>query len=187
MSVFLFSVHRPPELLHVSFEYIWHKSQSIMMDYFVADCLYKHNIHVLVKLSPDDWSESAVSRDSWLGDQSAVSRHSCLGAALTQSAVDWQEDEWNKDPISQETLAISGGRTPLHIACARDDNYKVWRQRCIIIMTSSSSVYFISLCLNIHVVEIVFVPESRVVVICDVSIVVLMYLKPKYNLPTECL
>ena len=36
-----------------------------------------------------------------------------------------QEEEWSKDTISPESEALLGGRTPLHIACARDDNYKV--------------------------------------------------------------
>ncbi|XP_052104362.1 ankyrin repeat and MYND domain-containing protein 1-like isoform X1 [Mytilus californianus] len=34
------------------------------------------------------------------------------------------EEEWNKDTISPESELLLGGRTPLHIACARDDNYK---------------------------------------------------------------
>ncbi|XP_069103770.1 ankyrin repeat and MYND domain-containing protein 1-like [Argopecten irradians] len=35
------------------------------------------------------------------------------------------EEEWSKDAILPESLALLGGRTPLQIACARDDNYKV--------------------------------------------------------------
>ncbi|XP_021351487.1 ankyrin repeat and MYND domain-containing protein 1-like isoform X4 [Mizuhopecten yessoensis] len=34
-------------------------------------------------------------------------------------------EEWSKDAIMPESLARLGGRTPLQIACARDDNYKV--------------------------------------------------------------
>ncbi|XP_070173269.1 ankyrin repeat and MYND domain-containing protein 1-like isoform X2 [Littorina saxatilis] len=34
------------------------------------------------------------------------------------------EEEWSKDQISPESAALLGGRTPLQIACARDDNYK---------------------------------------------------------------
>lgn len=33
-------------------------------------------------------------------------------------------DEWSKDPIHPDSQELLGGRTPLHIACARDDNYK---------------------------------------------------------------
>lgn len=45
---------------------------------------------------------------------------------------DWftQEEEWSKDVILPESQELLGGRTPLQIACARDDNYKVpntWR------------------------------------------------------------
>lgn len=40
---------------------------------------------------------------------------------------DWftQEEEWSKDVILPESQELLGGRTPLQIACARDDNYKV--------------------------------------------------------------
>ena len=36
-----------------------------------------------------------------------------------------QEEEWSKDVIGPESAALLGGRTPLQIACARDDNYRV--------------------------------------------------------------
>lgn len=47
-------------------------------------------------------------------------------------SFDWftQEEEWSKDVILPESQELLGGRTPLQIACARDDNYKVpntWR------------------------------------------------------------
>ncbi|ELT97476.1 hypothetical protein CAPTEDRAFT_221453 [Capitella teleta] len=33
------------------------------------------------------------------------------------------EDEWSKDVIPEASQKLLGGRAPLHIACARDDNY----------------------------------------------------------------
>ena len=39
--------------------------------------------------------------------------------------LNFQEEEWSKDVMSESTEMLLGGRTPLHIACARDDDYKV--------------------------------------------------------------
>ena len=52
-----------------------------------------------------------------------------------------QEEEWSKDPISEESQLISGGRTPLHIACARDDNYKVMGVRSFIVNSECGYSY----------------------------------------------
>jgi hypothetical protein len=35
-----------------------------------------------------------------------------------------QEEDWSHDVIPESSLQLLGGRTPLHIACARDDNYR---------------------------------------------------------------
>jgi len=34
-------------------------------------------------------------------------------------------EEWSKDAIPEESAELLGGRTPLHIAAARDDDYRV--------------------------------------------------------------
>lgn len=55
-----------------------------------------------------------------------------FGIILCNMHFDWftQEEEWSKDVILPESQELLGGRTPLQIACARDDSYKVpntWR------------------------------------------------------------
>lgn len=59
-----------------------------------------------------------------------------------------QEEEWNKDTISPESELLLGGRTPLHIACARDDNYKVGYQCIHVFPLSYWCILVFSLSLN---------------------------------------